>query len=661
MTAGLLFGLNAALNLILMLALARAMPADAYGSLATWTAGALFFATAVFDWIRFSAMRFYTPQSRRDEPGVGAALDLAFLSSAPLAAAAVALVAVVNWLPGLTPAATLALVALTIGNAASEYLAALARNLLRTRVYARLIMLRHSAVFAVVVPVAAFTRDPVWTLAALALAVWPSVIVGAVALQDADARPAAAAKGRAARYFSYGVPLISAEAVFQGISLVNRAWLAAGVGLAAAGTYALTFDLAFKVIAVAASMGEAALLPRLVRQDAPDAALGPLLTRNIALMLFLTVPAAVAFGVLARPFAELALAPDFRPGFLAAADFPVGAAALYTLQTYMLRPAFQLGLKTAPLVQAALLALAIDVLGLFALKAQGATGVMMAHLLGLGGGAALLLGRTLIGLKVRWPVADTLKLAISGALMAAAGWFASAQFTPALLAILAAGVAMAAAFSPSAFAFDIAGIRRMAMRAEARKRTMPKALLALRLPLRGEETGSTLLRSPPWPLRARGLFRGSLSAGSHARQRSRSQPILRPRGALCARRRQHGRGGRPRGGRTPVRLQGRGRIECGGAGSGARRPERADHEGGAAPRPHPGPCSTRIRGRTAKASIRGAADGRGVRAPAHAGGVGAGLAGPLRLVRSQAGGRGLARPGPSRGCQRRLAARLQAA
>jgi hypothetical protein len=208
-------------------------------------------------------------------------------------------------------------------------------------------------------------------------------------------------------------------------------------------------------------------------------------------MLFLTVPAAVAFGVLARPFAELALAPDFRPGFLAAAGFAVGAAALYTLQTYVLRPAFQLGLKTAPLVQAALLALAIDVLGLFALKAQGATGVMMAHLLGLGGGAALLLGRTLIGLKVRWPVADTLKLAISGALMAAAGWFASAQFTPALLAILAAGVPMAAAFSLSAFAFDIAGVRRMAMRAAARKGTMSKALFALRLPLRGEETGST--------------------------------------------------------------------------------------------------------------------------------------------------------------------------
>jgi hypothetical protein len=491
MTAGLLFGLNAALNLTLMLALARAMPAGAYGSLATWTAGALFFATAVFDWIRFSAMRFYTPQTRRDEPGVRATLDLAFLGSAPLAAVLVTLMAVLQWLPGLTAATTLALIALTIGNAASEYLAALARNLLRTRIYAWLIALRHGVVFAAVVPVAALTRDPAWTLAALALAVWPSVIVGAFALRDTEARPAAAARDRAARYVGYGVPLISAEALFQGISLINRAWLAAGVGLAAAGIYALAFDLAFKVIAVVASMGEAALLPRLVRQDAPGSALGPLLTRNIALMMLLTVPAAVAFGVLTQPFAEVALAPDFRPGFLAAAGFAVSAAALYTLQTYVLRPALQIGLKTAPLVHAALLALLIDVVGLFALKAQGAPGVMMAHVLSLGGGAALLLGHVLIGLKVRWPVADTLKVAVAGAVMAGVGSLVAAKITPALLAVVATGVSMAACFALSALALDIVGVRGIVMRAVVRRGTTPKPFFALRAPLGREETGST--------------------------------------------------------------------------------------------------------------------------------------------------------------------------
>jgi hypothetical protein len=171
MSAGLLFGLNAALNLILMLALARVMPADAYGSLATWTAGALFLATAVFDWIRFSAMRFCTPKAQAEEPGARATLDLAFLLSAPLAAVLVVLMAALHWLPGLTAPVTLALIALTIGNAASEYLAALARNLGRMRAYVRLIALRHAIVLLAVLPVAALTRGSDSVLMMLADAV----------------------------------------------------------------------------------------------------------------------------------------------------------------------------------------------------------------------------------------------------------------------------------------------------------------------------------------------------------------------------------------------------------------------------------------------------------------------------------------------------------
>jgi O-antigen/teichoic acid export membrane protein len=473
MTAGLLFGLNAVLNLILMLALARAMPAEAYGSLATWTAGVFFLTTAVFDWVRFSAMRFYTPHSRDGDPAVRATLDLAFLISTLLAAALVFAATTLRLLPGLTGTIALALVVLTVGNAAFEYLAALARNLSNTRVYAWMIALRHGSILICVVPVAALTRDAAWTLGALALTIWPGVILGASALAEAGAKPSAAAADRAAQYLGYGLPLIAAEALFQGVSLINRAWLAATVGLAAAGAYALTFDLAFKVMAVVASMGEAALLPRLVRQDAPDAAPGPALTRNIALMLLLTVPAAVAFLVLARPFAQIALAPDFRPGFLAAVGFGVGAAALYAFQTYVLRPAFQMSLKTAPLAQAALLALAIDGVGLFALKAHGAAGVMTAHGLGLAAGAALLLGRVLIGLKVRWPVLETLKIALAGALMGAAGWSVAADVASAPLAILAAGAAMAAAVGLSAVALDIAGGRGLLIRAAARTGMTP--------------------------------------------------------------------------------------------------------------------------------------------------------------------------------------------
>jgi hypothetical protein len=55
---------------------------------------------------------------------------------------------------------------------------------------------------------------------------------------------------------------------------------------------------------------------------------------------------------------------------------------------------------------------------------------MMAHVLSLGGGAALLLGHVLIGLKVRWPVADTFKVAVAGAVMAGVGSLVAAKTRP---------------------------------------------------------------------------------------------------------------------------------------------------------------------------------------------------------------------------------------
>ena len=115
----------------------------------------------------------------------------------------------------------------------------------------------------------------------------------------------------------------------------------------------------------------------------------------------------------------------------------------------------------------------------------------MANVLSLGGGAALLLGHVLIGLKVRWPAADTPKVAVAGAVMAGIGSLVAAKITPALLAVVATGVSMAACFSLSAIALDIVGIRGMVMRAVVRRGATPKPFFALHAPLGREGTGST--------------------------------------------------------------------------------------------------------------------------------------------------------------------------
>jgi O-antigen/teichoic acid export membrane protein len=400
MASGLIFGINAALNLLLTLALARLLSASAYGALATWTAAALFVATAAFDWVRFSAMRFYTPASREGDPPVRATLDMSFLGCVPLAVLAVLALAGGGALPELDALGILALAAFLIGNAGSEYLAALARNVGATGAYARLVGLRHVLTLGSALPVAALTHEPHATIVALGLAVWPSVLFGALALRDRTASASLASPARALRFLRYGAPQIAAEAMFQAIGLVNRLWLASQVDLAAAGIYALTFDLAFKVVAVMASVTEAALMPRLVaRASATARAAGqvrPDLTRLIVAMLAVTVSTGAVFWLLSPAVSWLLLAPSFQAGFLGAVGIALACAGLYVAQTYVLRPIFQLDLRTAPLFHSALLAFAVNAATLPLLAHEGVTGTMLAHFGGLAAGAALLLVRAVL-------------------------------------------------------------------------------------------------------------------------------------------------------------------------------------------------------------------------------------------------------------------------
>src|SRR6516225_6958395 len=82
MWTGALFALNALLNLGLALALAWALPAGAYGAFTVYFAAALLIGNLSYDWVRFSAMRFYTPQARA---GLRATLDLSLFASTGLA------------------------------------------------------------------------------------------------------------------------------------------------------------------------------------------------------------------------------------------------------------------------------------------------------------------------------------------------------------------------------------------------------------------------------------------------------------------------------------------------------------------------------------------------------------------------------------------------
>src|SRR5450631_4330218 len=121
MWTGALYALNALLNLRLALALAWVLPASTYGAFTLYFAASLLISHLSFDWIRSSAMRFYTPVARATEPALRATLDVSMGASTGLAIALALVFAAFGVLPEASPVSLAALVAVTAANAAYEY------------------------------------------------------------------------------------------------------------------------------------------------------------------------------------------------------------------------------------------------------------------------------------------------------------------------------------------------------------------------------------------------------------------------------------------------------------------------------------------------------------------------------------------------------------
>ena len=68
MIVGLAFVSNALFNFLVALLVARFLGPAEFGRFAIAWAGAVLINTAGFDWLRLSAVRFYSQRVRRDEP-----------------------------------------------------------------------------------------------------------------------------------------------------------------------------------------------------------------------------------------------------------------------------------------------------------------------------------------------------------------------------------------------------------------------------------------------------------------------------------------------------------------------------------------------------------------------------------------------------------------
>lgn len=464
------FVLNAGLNFILGIAIARMLgPAD-FGRFALATAGAVVLNTILFEWLRLSATRFYSARVREAEPWIRQGLDRAYWVIALALFATAALCAGLGIAVNPTPEGRLVMTAGTmvaaIGIGLFDYHAALARARFIGSAYLRLVVWKNVLAFVLMAGTAWLFPQPVWVLIAGGLSQFLAVlpmrkILGDGLLGHAPALPHGRARETLRLFAAYGLPLIAANAVYQIMPFLNRAAIAGTAGFAEAGYFALAADLGSRAFSTLGAALDLLLFQIAVQAEEHHGreAAETQVARNIAIVVALLLPCAAGYWAVTPALQALIVPEEFRGPFADYTDLLIPGLFCLSIMNFALNPIFQIRRRTSPVVAAALIGLAVNAVGLVLLpRMMGPQGVAVAQTLGLVAAVAVLGLRALTGIeRLRLPGRDlTLTAAACLAMVLAVLPFRGLEPALALPACIAAGMLV---YGALVWFLDIAGLR----------------------------------------------------------------------------------------------------------------------------------------------------------------------------------------------------------
>ncbi|MGU3537237.1 lipopolysaccharide biosynthesis protein [Methylobacterium sp. A54F] len=459
------FILNAGLNFLLGLVIAKLLgPAD-FGRFALATAGAIVVNTVVFEWLRLSATRFYSARVRGEEPWIRHGLDRAYAVLAALLLGAALLCAGLGLGEGADGAGAMmggtALAALGIG--VFDYQAALARARFEGRLYFGLVALKNLFAVAMMAAAAWFLREPAWVLAAAGLSQLAAVLFLRGPLRDPAVPIVRVRLRETLRLFMlYGLPLILANTVYQLLPVLNRATLAAHSGFAEAGYFALAADVSARSLTTLGTALDLLLFQLAVRAEEHEgrAAAERQVAANAATVYALLLPCAVGFWAVLPALEALVVPEAFRGPFTLYATLLIPGLFGLSLMYYALNPVFQIRRRTLPVIAASAIGLGVNGLGLLTLPSLlGPPGIAVAQSLGLTTGCSWLALRALTGReRLHLPWRDIGAASLAGLAMGLA--LLPLRHLPPVQALVLAVPLGAALYGLLVWLFDIAGLRR---------------------------------------------------------------------------------------------------------------------------------------------------------------------------------------------------------
>ena len=459
------FIINAGLNFVLGLLIAKLLgPAD-FGRFALATTGATVLNTVLFEWLRLSATRFYSGRVRADEPWIRHGLDRAYLRVGLLLLAAAALCGAFGFADGADGHAAIlcgtGLAALGIG--VFDYHAALARARFDGKLYLGLVAVKNVLAFGLMAAAAWWLPQPAWVLAAAGLSQFLAVVLLRHPLRDPRTpfeRPRLSATWRV--FARYGLPLIAANTAYLSVAFVNRSAIAGHAGFAEAGYFALAADVTSRAMMTLGTALDLLLFQLAVQAEEQRgrAAAEAQVAENAGMVFALLAPCAVGFWAVLPALQALVVPDAYRGPFESYSVALMPGLFCLTMMFYALNPVFQIRRRTLPVIASALIGLAVNGVGLLILPERlGGIGVAVAQSTGLATAGLWLGWRVLTGperIHLPWGSLGTAALACAAMGLALAP-FRHLPPATALAVLVPAGMVL---YGALVWIFDIAGLRR---------------------------------------------------------------------------------------------------------------------------------------------------------------------------------------------------------
>jgi O-antigen/teichoic acid export membrane protein len=369
MTVLLPFVINAGLNFVLGLLIALFLGPAEFGRYAIGAAIIVLVNTAMLDWVKLSAVRFYSLKSREERPEIRATLDV-LAAGISIALSGLLVAAIVAGIDFRLPAMLLAAAVLGgVGAGLFDYHGAIARARFLDAAYARLIIIKNLVALVLMVGGAWLTKDPTVVLLGGLVSVAVALLAVRRALADAPLSLAAARKDLAKTFLLYALPLVAGNAIYSLIPLLNRSLLAGAYGFAEAGYFSLASDMGLRLFGTLGATIEIVLLREIIRLDETRGRLAAQkrIAKNVPLVLLIALPVAAGLWTVLPAFDRLIVPPSFQGRFAGYMEILLPGFAAITLFQAALYPVFLIGKRTLIATLVALLGLAVNVALAFSL------------------------------------------------------------------------------------------------------------------------------------------------------------------------------------------------------------------------------------------------------------------------------------------------------